>query len=120
MTDDLPDWVVGDIQNAKFKSTTSLDGTGYILEIYEKDSKADIELFAPVEDGRHIVTVDIGDDIKMNTLEKGTVYHFIFEQHKAPLSRKTVKYLQSEQNVDMKAIYRFVLNSLEIVNTDVD
>ncbi|MEK0351052.1 MAG: hypothetical protein QQN60_07490 [Nitrosopumilus sp.] len=39
-----------------------------------------------VEDGRHVVTMNLPKKIK--DLEKGTVCEFIFVQHKAPLSKK--------------------------------
>ena len=118
MSNELPDWVVNEIQNVKFKSSKVLDGTGYILETYQADGKADIQLHDPVEDGRHIITMDMPKDTKMDVLERGSTYKFAFKQHKAPLSKKAVKYLQAESGIDMKAIYRFELESLELVNTD--
>jgi len=42
----------------------SLTRTGYILEIYDKDAKIDAQLYEPVEDGRHIVTMNLSKDIK--------------------------------------------------------
>jgi len=75
--DDIPDWVSDEIQNAKFEKPEELKKTGYILELYDVDNKMDVQLYDPVEDGRHIVTMDLPKKIK--DLEKGAVCEFIFE-----------------------------------------
>jgi len=114
--DDIPDWVSDEIQNAKFQKPEQLKRTGYILEIYEADNKMDAQLYDPVEDGRHIVTMDLPKKIKPSELEKGVVYEFTFDQHKAPLSKKVTEYLQKEKEIDMAAIYQFELKSLELLD----
>ena len=114
--DEIPDWVSDEIQNAKFKKPEELKRTGYILEFYEEDNKIDSQLYDPVEDGRHIVTMDLSKTIKMNDLEKGVVYEFTFDQHKAPLSKKVSEYLEKEKEIDMNAIYQFELKSLELLD----
>jgi len=114
--DDIPDWVSDEIQNAKFQKPEQLKRTGYILEIYEADNKMDAQLYDPVEDGRHIVTMDLPKKIKPSELEKGVVYEFTFDQHKAPLSKKVTEYLQKEKEIDMAAIYQFDLKSLELLD----
>jgi len=114
--DDIPDWVSDEIQNAKFQKPEELKRTGYILEIYEADNKIDAQLYDPVEDGRHIVTMDLPKKIKPSELEKGVVYEFTFDQHKAPLSKKVTEYLQKEKEIDMAAIYQFDLKSLELLD----
>ena len=114
--DEIPDWVSDEIQNAKFKKPEELKRTGYILEFYEEDNKIDSQLYDPVEDGRHIVTMDLPKTIKMKDLEKGVVYEFTFDQHKAPLSKKVSEYLQKEKEIDMNAIYQFELKSLELLD----
>jgi len=114
--DDIPDWVSDEIQNAKFQKPEELKRTGYILEIYEVDNKIDAQLYDPVEDGRHIVTMDLPKKIKPSELEKGVVYEFTFDQHKAPLSKKVTEYLQKEKEIDMAAIYQFDLKSLELLD----
>jgi len=73
-------------------------------------------LYDPVEDGRHIVTMDLPKKIEIGDLEKGTVYEFIFEQHKAPLSKKVSEYLEKEKEIVMDAIYQFGLKSLELLD----
>ena len=114
--DDIPDWVTDEIQNAKFKKPEELKRTGYILEIYDADNKVDAQLYDPVEDGRHIVTLDLPKKIKSKDLERGVVYEFTFDQHKAPLSKKVSDYLQKEKEIDMLAIYQFELKSLELLD----
>jgi hypothetical protein len=114
--DDIPDWVTDEIQNAKFSKPEELKRSGYILEIYDSDNKIDAQLYDPVEDGRHIVTMDLPKKIKASDLEKGVVYEFAFDQHKAPLSKKVSEYLQKEKEIDMDAIYQFELKSMEILD----
>ena len=116
--DEIPEWVSDEIQNAKFKKPEELKRTGYILEIYDTDNKIDAQLYDPVEDGRHIVTMDVPKKIKVSELEKGVVYEFTFNQHKAPLSKKVIEYLQKEKELEMAAIYQFDLKSLELLDVD--
>jgi hypothetical protein len=113
--DDIPDWVTDEIQNAKFKKPMGMKQSGYILEFYYEDNKLDVQLYEGVEDGRHIVTMDVPKTIKMDGLLKGEVYEFIFDQHKAPLSKKVAEFLEKEKEIDMKAIYQFDLKSLELM-----
>lgn len=114
--DDIPEWVTDEIQNAKFDKPKEETKTGYILEIYEKDGKADAQLYEPVEDGRHIVTLDLPKNIKPADLERGVVYEFTIESLKAPLSKKVVEYLKNEKEIDMDAIYQFNLKKLELLD----
>lgn len=114
--EDIPSWVTDEIQNAKFEKPEELKRAGYILEIYDSDNKIDAQLYDPVEDGRHIVTLDLPKKIKISDLEKGVVYEFVFDQHKAPLSKKVSEYLQKEKEIDMNAIYQFDLKSMELLD----
>ena len=114
--DDIPEWVTDEIQNAKFKKPEELKKTGYILEFYKDDNKIDVQLYDGVEDGRHIVTMDLTKDIKIDDLLKGEVYEFVFDQHKAPLSKKVAEFLEKEKEIEMKAIYQFELKSLELMD----
>ena len=114
--EDIPQWVSDEIQNAKFQKPQSLKKTGYILEIYDADNKIDAQLYEPVEDGRHIVTMDLPKDVKTNDLQRGVVYEFVFDSLKAPLSKKVVEFLQKEKEIEMAAIYQFELKSLELID----
>ena len=114
--DEIPEWVTDEIQNAKFKKPEEFKKQGYILEFYYEDNKIDVQLYDAVEDGRHIVTMDVPKTIKIDDLLKGEVYEFVFDQHKAPLSKKVSEFLEKEKEIDMKAIYRFDLKSLELLD----
>ena len=96
----------------KIWETRRVKKTGYILEFYDANNKIDAQLYEPVQDGRRIVTMDLPKKIK--DWEKGTVYEFIFNQHKAPLTKKVSEYLEKE--IDMSAIFRFELKSLELLD----
>jgi len=111
--DEVPTWVTDEIQNAKFEKPQSLTRTGYVLEIYENDGKIDIQIYEPVEDGRHIVTLDLPSKIKPSELERGVVCEFNFDSLKAPLSKKVTDFLKKEKELDMNAIYQFELKKLE-------
>ncbi|KFM16311.1 hypothetical protein AAA799P11_01445 [Marine Group I thaumarchaeote SCGC AAA799-P11] len=114
--DEIPEWVTDEIQNAKFKKPEELKKSGYILEFYYEDNKIDVQLYDAVEDSRHIVTMDVPKSIKMDDLLKGEVYEFVFDQHKAPLSKKVSEYLEKEKEIEMNAIYQFELKSLELLD----
>lgn len=113
--DEIPGWVTDEIQNAKFKKPEELKSSGYILEFYYDDNKVDVQLYDAVEDGRHIVTMDVAKGIKIDDLLKGEVYEFVFDQHKAPISKKVSEFLEKEKEIEMKAIYQFDLKSLELL-----
>ena len=114
--DEIPDWVTDEIQNAKFQKPKKLKISGYVLEMYQEDNKIDTQLYEPVEDGRQIVTMDLSEKIKMLELEKGLVYEFTFEQHKAPLSKKVSEFLEKEKEIEMNAIYDFKLKSIKLID----
>ena len=114
--DDIPEWVTDEIQNAKFEKPKKMKISGYVLEMYQEDKKIDTQLYDPVEDGRQIVTMDVPEKIKISELEKGIVYEFTFEQHKAPLSKKVSEFLEKEKEIEMSAIYDFKLKSIKLID----
>ena len=114
----MPKWVSDEIQSAKFEKPVSITSSGYILEIYDGDEKIDAQLYEPIEDGRHIVAMDLPKNIKSVELEKGVVYQFTFDSNKAPLNKKVIEYLQKEKEIEMSAIYQFKLKNLELVGDD--
>ena len=118
--EDIPSWVTDEIQNAKFEKPKSETKTGYLLEIYEKDGKADAQLYDSVEDGRRIVTLDLPKTIKLAELERGVVYEFTFDTLKAPLSKKVTDFLKKEKEIEMEAIYQFNLKKLELLDVSSD
>ena len=118
--DELPDWVLDDIKGAKFAKPEILTRMGYILEVYEGDKKIDAQLYESVEDGRHIVTLDLPKSIKPSDCQTGVVYEFAINMHKAPLAKKTVEFLKKEKEIDMAAIYQFELQKLTLVDVSSD
>ena len=116
--DDIPDWVSDEIQNAKFEKPKEIKKSGYILEFYNADNKVDVQLYDAIEDGRHIVTMDLPKKIKIDDLVKGEVYEFVFDQHKAPISKKVSEFLDKEKEIEMTAIYQFELKSLELLDVN--
>ena len=114
--DDIPEWVTDEIKNAKFQKPKKMKISGYVLEMYHEDNKIDTQLYDPLEDGRQIVTMDVSEKIKISELEKGIVYEFTFEQHKAPLSKKVSEFLEKEREIEMNAIYDFKLKSIKLID----
>ncbi len=120
MVKELPKWAQDEIKNAKFGKPESQTRTGYILEIYDKDMKIDVQLYEEVEDGRRIITLDLPKKVKPADLMKGVVYEFTFNSMKAPLSKKLVDLLQKEMEIGMDAIYQFDLTNLELMDVGSD
>ena len=120
MVKELPKWAQDEIKNAKFGKLESQTRTGYILEIYDKDMKIDVQLYEEVEDGRRIITLDLPKKVKPVDLMKGVVYEFTFNSMKAPLSKKLVDLLKKEMEIDMDAIYQFDLTNLELMDVGSD
>ena len=114
--DELPDWVLDDIKNAKFAKPEPLTRMGYILEVYEADKKIDAQLYEAVEDGRHIVTLDLPKNVKAADCQTGVVYEFAINMLKAPLAKKTVEFLKKEKEIEMSAIYQFELQKLTLMD----
>lgn len=118
--DELPDWVIDEIRNAKFAKPEPVTRTGYILEVYDDDKKIDAQLYEAVEDGRHIITLDLPKNIKPEDCQKGVVYEFNFDLLKAPLSKKVVEFLKNEKEIEMPAIYQFALQKMELIDVGSD
>lgn len=118
--DDMPEWALEEIKNAKFEKPQSLTRTGYILEIYEEDKRIDTQLYEEVEDGRHIVTMELPKNIKPDQCEKGVVYEFTFNLFKAPLSKKVTDFLKKEKEIEMDAIYQFEMQKMELLDVASD
>lgn len=118
--DELPDWVLDDIKNAKFAKPEPLTRMGYILEIYEADKKIDAQLYEAVEDGRHIITLDLPKNVKASECQTGAVYEFGINMLKAPLAKKTIEFLKKEKEIEMSAIYQFELQKLTMMDVASD
>ena len=120
MVKELPKWAQDEIKNARFGKPESQTRTGYILEIYDRDMKIDVQLYEEVEDGRRIITLDLPKKVKLSDLTKGVVYEFTFNSLKAPLSKKLVDLLKKEMEIEMNAIYQFELTNLELMDVGSD
>jgi len=60
----------------------------YILEFFNADNKIGVQLYDLIEDGIHMVTMNLQKKTKIEDLEKWTVYEFCFNQYKASISKK--------------------------------
>jgi len=118
--DDIPEWVIDEIKNAKFQKPEPMTRTGYILEVYDSDKKVDVQLYEEVEDGRRIVTMDLPKGVKPDDCQRGVVYEFTFNQLKAPLSKKAADFLKNEKQIEMGAIYQFDLQKMELLDVASD
>jgi hypothetical protein len=117
----LPKWAEDEIKSAQFGKPEVLTRTGYILEIYEKDYRLDIQVYEPMPDGRVIIEgVNLPRTVKINDLMKGFVYEFKVNLYTAPLSDKIVELLKTKFGLDMKAIYNFEMKELTLMDVESD
>lgn len=117
----LPKWAEDEIKSAQFGKPEAITRTGYILDIYEKDYKIDIQVYEPMPDGRSIVEgLDVPKTMKISDFMKGFVYEFKVNVFAAPLSTKLVELLKAKYGLDMKAIYRFELQELQMMDVESD
>lgn len=123
MSSELPKWAedeINSITDSSFKQVESWEGTGYFLDIDEKNRKADVQFYEKLPLGKHIVTLEIPKSIKIGDLMKGFVYNYKVKVLKAPLSKKLVTFLKENLNLDMDGIYRFELESLQLLDVESD
>jgi hypothetical protein len=118
---EIPKSILEEIKNPKFAKPESITRTGYILEIYDKDMKIDVQLYEGVEDGRRIIEgMNLPKKIKPSGLMKGTVYEFTINCSKASLSKTVVEYFKKEFGETTDIIYQFDLTNLELMDVDSD
>lgn len=117
----LPKWVEDEIKSAQFGKPEVMTRTGYILEIYDKDLRLDIQVYEPMPDGRIIVEgINLPKSVKINDLMKGFVYEFKIVVYTAPLSDKVIELLKTKYGLDMKAIYNFEIKELTLMDVESD
>ena len=117
----LPKWAEDEIKSVQFEKPEEIPRTGYILDIYEKDYKVDIQVYEPMPDGRTIVEgLDVPKSIKISDFMKGFVYEFKINFFTGPLSEKVVELLKTKFGLDMKAIYKFELKELQLMDVESD
>lgn len=117
----LPKWAEDEIKSAQFGKPEVMTRTGYILEIYDKDLRLDIQVYEPMPDSRVIVEgISLPKTVKINDLMKGFVYEFKISVYTAPLSDKVVELLKTKFALDMKAIYNFEIKELTLMDVESD
>ena len=117
----LPKWAEDEIKSVKFDKPEEITRTGYILDIYENDYKVDIQVYEPMPDGRTIVEgLDVPKSMKISEFMKGFVYEFKINFFTGPLSEKVVELLKSKFDLDMKAIFKFELKELQLMDVESD
>ncbi len=115
----LPKWAEDEIRSAEFGKPETIARTGYILDIYESEFKVDIQVYEPVPDGRTIVEgLDVPKSMKISDFMKGFVYDFKVKVFTASLSDKVIELLKTKFGLDMKAIYRFELQELQLMDVE--
>ena len=106
----LPSWAEDEIRSVQFGEPEIIVRTGYILDIYEKDYKIDIQLSETLPDGRTIIEdLDVPKSMKISSFMKGFVYEFKIKMFRGPLSVKLVELLKIKFALEMDAVYRFEL-----------
>jgi hypothetical protein len=117
----LPIWAEDEIRSVQFKQPEVLTRTGYILDIYEKDFKTDIQLYESLPDGRTIIeNLDVPRSMNIGTFMKGFVYEFKIKMFKGPLSMKLIEFLKAKYELEMDAIYKFELQELQMMDVESD
>ncbi|MFL6482469.1 MAG: hypothetical protein ACJ70R_06035 [Nitrososphaera sp.] len=117
----LPKWAEDEIRSAQFGQPEVIIRTGYFLDIYENDYKVDIQVYEQMPDGRTIVEgLDVPKSMKIADFMKGFVYEYKIKVFMASLSAKVVELLKTKFGLDMKAIYRFELQELQLMDVESD
>lgn len=123
MSSELPKWAedeINSITESSFKHAETCEGTGYFLEIDEKNRKADIQFYEKLPVGKHIVTVELPNSIKTDDLMKGFVYSYRVRVFKAAFSSKLAAFLKETLNMNMDGVYRFELESMQLLDVESD
>jgi len=123
VSSELPKWAedeINSITDSSFKQTETWEGTGYFLDIDEKNRRADVQFYEKLPVGKHIITLEIPKSMKIGDLMKGFVYGYRVKILKAPLSVKLVAFLKESLNLNMDGIYKFELESLQLLDVESD
>lgn len=117
----LPRWAENEIRTVQFLEPEIITRTGYILDIYEKDYKIDIQLYEALSDGRTIIEdLDVPNSMMISSFMKGFVYEFKIKMFRGPLGAKLVELLKTKFALEMDAIYRFELQELQMMDVESD
>jgi len=113
MPESLPNWVAEEVSGSKFEADENFKGTGYFLDLNEKENIGDIQFYERLPEGRFIVSVDIPKSIKITDLKKGELYLFEIKIFKSVLSDKVKQFLEEQYQVKVETIYKYELVSSE-------
>jgi hypothetical protein len=117
----LPRWAEDEIRTVQFEEPEIIIRTGYILDIYEKNYKIDIQLYEALPDGRTIIEdLDVPKSMVISSFMKGFVYEFKIKMFRGPLGPKLVELLKTKFALEMDAIYRFELQELQMMDVESD
>lgn len=117
----LPKWAEDEIKSVNFGDPQTVSRTGYILDIYEKDFKVDIQVYEPLPDGRTIVEgLDVLTTMKISEFMKGFVYEFKIKMYKGKLSSQLADLLKNKYALEMDSIYRFEMEDLQMLDVESD
>lgn len=115
----IPKWVEEEIRSIELSEFETLNRVGYILEIYDKDKKLDIQLYEALPDGRTIVEgIDVPIFHDFSKFMKGFVYEFKIKMSKGKLSDKTREFLKMQYMVEMDYIFQFELVELQLMDVE--
>ncbi|MDX1371567.1 MAG: hypothetical protein R3321_03815 [Nitrososphaeraceae archaeon] len=115
----IPQWVEDEIKSIELSEYETLNRVGYILEIYDKDKKLDIQLYEALPDGRTIVEgIDVPKFHDFSKFMKGFVYEFKIKMSKGKLSDKTREFLKMQYMLDMDYIFQFELVELQLMDVE--
>jgi hypothetical protein len=117
----LPEWAEEEIRSVPLQEQETITRTGYILDIYEKDFKIDIQLYESLPDGRTIIeNLDVPKSIEVSSFMKGFVYEFKIRVYSGQLSPKVVELLKAKYGLDMDRIHKFELQHLQLMDVESD
>ena len=117
----LPAWAEEEIRSVPLEEQEVITRTGYILDIYDKDFKIDIQLYESLPDGRTIIeNLDVPRSIDIGSFMKGFVYEFKIKVYAGLLSTKVVELLKTKFGLDMDKISKFELQHLQLMDVESD
>ena len=116
--DKIPEDIDAELKTPKFTKSKTFTASGYILEFNESDKKVDIQVYEPIAGTTILEGLNFSEKINLNDIEKGVVCEFQLEELKAPLSKKTVDYLQ-EQGITLNEIIQFELKEFKVIDENI-
>ena len=118
MTEKFPNWLSEEISSVKMKKSETLELTGYVLSINNKENSIDIQFYQQLPDGRHISTLVLQNknDLKLIIQERektNDAQEYIFKiiVNKASLSDKAKAFLHDNYSTSLDNLYSFGLES---------